>query len=77
MYIRRSFLNPLPLSDAQHRFTAEEADWGFTRFHEVRKLTSIDDHRAHPLVQDNRTTITALVRVMKDPTGVLWHSFVK
>lgn len=62
--------------NAQHRFTAEEADWGFTRFHEVRRLSSVDDQRSHPLVQDNRTTITAIIRVMKDPTGVLWHNFL-
>ncbi|CAO3672198.1 unnamed protein product [Umbelopsis vinacea] len=62
--------------NAQHRFTAEEADWGFTRFHEVRRLSSVDEQRTHPLVQDNRTTITAIIRVMKDPTGVLWHSFI-
>ncbi|KAG2175621.1 hypothetical protein INT43_001268, partial [Umbelopsis isabellina] len=64
------------IHNAQHRFTAEEADWGFTRFHEVRRLGSVDDNRTLPLVQDNATTITAVVRIMKDPTGVLWHSFV-
>jgi ubiquitin carboxyl-terminal hydrolase 7 len=27
-------------SAAHHRFTAEERDWGFTRFAELRKLFS-------------------------------------
>jgi len=30
-----------------------------------------------PLVQDDEANITAYVRVVKDPTGVLWHSFQK
>lgn len=30
-----------------------------------------------PLVQNDEANITAYVRVVKDPTGVLWHSFQK
>lgn len=30
-----------------------------------------------PLVEDDRANLTAYVRVVKDPTGVLWHNFVK
>jgi ubiquitin carboxyl-terminal hydrolase 7 len=63
---------------ANHRFTAEEGDWGFTRFAELRKLfaPSWEGHD-RPLVEGNSAKITAYVRVLKDPTGVLWHNFIK
>jgi ubiquitin carboxyl-terminal hydrolase 7 len=62
--------------DAHHRFIAEECDWGFTRFHDLRKLfTGIDGRR--PIIENDEAEITVFVRVLKDPTGVLWHNFVK
>lgn len=30
-----------------------------------------------PLIQNEEANVTAYVRVVKDPTGVLWHSFQK
>ncbi|CAG8433376.1 8105_t:CDS:10 [Ambispora gerdemannii] len=62
---------------ANHRFTADESDWGFTRFYEMRKLFVSTDNRARPLIENDSTNITAFVRVLKDPTGVLWHNFIK
>lgn len=62
---------------ANHRFTAEEGDWGFTRFAELRRLFSNSwDDRGRPMVEDNCCNVTAYVRVLKDPTGVLWHNFL-
>jgi ubiquitin carboxyl-terminal hydrolase 7 len=63
---------------AQHRFNVEEGDWGFTRFCDLQKLThrSGDGHDS-PLLEGDEVNITAYVRVIKDPTGVLWHNFVK
>ncbi|KAF8540340.1 hypothetical protein BDD12DRAFT_734829 [Trichophaea hybrida] len=61
---------------AHHRFTADEADWGFTRFVELRELLATSDKRPRPLVEDDSAQVTAYVRVMKDPTGVLWHNFI-
>lgn len=63
---------------ANHRFTAEEGDWGFTRFAELRKLFAgqWEDH-SRPMVENNAAKVTAYVRVLKDPTGVLWHNFIK
>ncbi|KAF9965293.1 hypothetical protein BGZ70_005095 [Mortierella alpina] len=61
---------------AHHRFTVEEADWGFTRFHEIRKLETPLDQRGLPLIDKGHTVITAYVRVYNDPTGVLWHNFI-
>jgi ubiquitin carboxyl-terminal hydrolase 7 len=64
-------------SQAHHRFTNEEQDWGFTRFVELRKLFSVTDGRSKPIIENDETIITAFVRVLKDPTGVLWHNFHK
>ncbi|KAF7680281.1 cysteine proteinase [Alternaria burnsii] len=62
---------------AHHRFTAEEGDWGFTRFAELRKLFSNSwEDRGRPMVEDNAANVTAYIRVLKDPTGVLWHNFI-
>jgi ubiquitin carboxyl-terminal hydrolase 7 len=62
---------------ATHRFTAEEGDWGFTRFAETRKLFSVPwDRFDRPMVEKDCAKLTAYVRVVKDPTGVLWHSFI-
>jgi len=62
---------------AHHRFTADEGDWGFTRFAELRKLFSNSwEDRGRPMVEDNAANVTAYIRVLKDPTGVLWHNFI-
>ncbi|KAF2220554.1 hypothetical protein BDZ85DRAFT_241274 [Elsinoe ampelina] len=62
--------------EANHRFTVEEGDWGFTRFAEKNRIfaTKFDD-KERPLVENDSAKITAYVRVIKDPTGVLWHNF--
>lgn len=64
-------------AEAHHRFTNEEQDWGFTRFVELRKLFSVSEGRPKPIIEEDETVITAFVRVLKDPTGVLWHNFHK
>ncbi|RGB42735.1 ubiquitin carboxyl-terminal hydrolase 5 [Rhizophagus diaphanus] len=61
---------------AHHRFTAEESDWGFTRFYDLRKLLTPCENRTRALIENDSTNITAFVRVLKDPTGVLWHNFI-
>ncbi|KAF1954244.1 cysteine proteinase [Byssothecium circinans] len=61
---------------ATHRFTAEEGDWGFTRFAELRRLFAPWEDRDRPMVEDDAANVTAYVRVLKDPTGVLWHNFI-
>ncbi|ROT43204.1 ubiquitin carboxyl-terminal hydrolase [Sodiomyces alkalinus F11] len=61
---------------AHHRFTKEEADWGFTRFYELRKMFNVPFEGAtRPLCENDMATITAYVRVVEDETGVLWHNF--
>jgi ubiquitin carboxyl-terminal hydrolase 7 len=62
---------------ATHRFTYDEGDWGFTRFVEIRKaFTSPWEGNDRPLIENDSAKVTAFVRVVKDPTGVLWHSFL-
>ena len=63
--------------DANHRFIAEECDWGFTRFSELRKLFNVQEGHIRPTIEDESADITVYVRVLEDPTGVLWHNFVK
>lgn len=73
-----SICRPLLMTtEAHHRFTNEEQDWGFTRFVELRKLFSVSEGRPKSIIEDDKTVITAFVRVLKDPTGVLWHNFHK
>jgi ubiquitin carboxyl-terminal hydrolase 7 len=75
-YARKTVAN---LSDAHHRFVAEECDWGFTRFVDLRKLYTPDAQagKTRATIENDEVEITAFVRVLKDPTGVLWHNFVK
>lgn len=62
---------------ANHRFTADEGDWGFTRFADKNKIFAAKfDNFDRPLVENDTAKVTAYVRVLKDPTGVLWHNFV-
>lgn len=61
---------------ANHRFNADEGDWGFTRFAEIRKLFAVQwEGRGRPMVENDAVNVTAYVRIYKDPTGVLWHNF--
>ncbi|KAK9465799.1 hypothetical protein V1512DRAFT_265394 [Lipomyces arxii] len=60
---------------ASHRFTPDEKDWGFTKFYELRRLTTKHEDKDIPIVEDDKVNITAYVKIVKDPTGVLWHNF--
>ncbi|RIB01653.1 hypothetical protein C2G38_2230141 [Gigaspora rosea] len=61
--------------NAHHRFTIEESDWGFHRFYDQSKLFVPSINHTHPLIENDACNITAFVRIIKDPTGVLWHNF--
>lgn len=76
MLVLTPYNNLIPV-DAHHRFVAEECDWGFTRFHDLRKLYNAQDHQKRPIIEDDTAEVTVFVRVLKDPTGVLWHNFQK
>ncbi|ORX62673.1 cysteine proteinase [Hesseltinella vesiculosa] len=53
----------------QHRFQADESDWGFTRFVEMQNLET-------NYLESNAVRISVIVKVVKDPNGVLWHNFL-
>ncbi|KAG0165848.1 hypothetical protein DFQ28_005241 [Apophysomyces sp. BC1034] len=61
---------------AQHRFNTDESDWGFTRFIQLRQLYSADTKGEPSYLENDSLRITTIIRVIKDPTGVLWHNFV-
>lgn len=72
MYIRLNFIR----TAAQHRFQAYETDWGFTTFISQKELTESTDDKPQFLVNDT-VILTTIVRLIRDPNGVLWHNFLK
>lgn len=64
--------------DSQHRFEPTEPDWGFNQFTTPRCLIKGDSTTGHKaLLSDDKLVVVGRVQVIKDPTGMLWHSFVK
>lgn len=59
---------------AHHRFTADEGDWGFTQFFDLRKLFIPVEDNTSPLISSNKVNLTVYIRILNDPTGVLWHN---
>ncbi|CAO3632410.1 unnamed protein product [Cunninghamella blakesleeana] len=47
-----------------------ESDWGFTRFVDLRQL--VGDKGC---LENDAIRITTIIKIIKDPTGVLWHNF--
>ena len=44
----------------------------------LRRLYQMDTSTGTgPMLEDDRLRISVIVRVIKDPTGVLWHNFAK
>ncbi|KAJ3129556.1 hypothetical protein HK098_001032 [Nowakowskiella sp. JEL0407] len=62
-------------STAQHRYTTVEQDWGFNHLIKLGMLTTPVDGFSRPLIEDDKTTIVAYVKIIKDESGVLWHNF--
>jgi ubiquitin carboxyl-terminal hydrolase 7 len=61
---------------AQHRFAKEESDWGFTRFILLKDLFH-QEETDNGFVENDSVRITTIIRIVKDPTGILWHNFIK
>jgi len=68
-------LCPFLSSEAHHRFTEEEADWGFTQF--VGRKTFYSEEKGKKFLLDDAVTLTFSLRIMKDPLRTLWHNFQK
>jgi ubiquitin carboxyl-terminal hydrolase 7 len=62
---------------ASHRFYSGETDWGFTQFMNIRNSYLRSNHNNEAVIAKggNETNISAYVRIVQDPTGVLWHNF--
>lgn len=60
-------------NNTHHRFSAEEVDWGFTRYHDIKTLTG---GKAPFVNAKHQTVISIFLRVVKDETGVLWHNLI-
>ncbi|CAG8516948.1 10020_t:CDS:10 [Dentiscutata heterogama] len=61
---------------ANHCFTAEESDWGFTRFCSHYRLFFPLENRTRSLIENDTCNITAFVRILKEPNGLPWHNFI-
>lgn len=61
---------------SHHRFDAADSDWGFSNFIDVNHLRYATKNRREPILNEGRLNLTAYVRILKDPTGVLWHNFM-
>lgn len=64
------------INRSYHRFNGSDTDWGFANVIEPNHLKYPTRGRPQPLLNDGAINITAYVRVLKDPTGVLWHNFI-
>lgn len=62
---------------AQHRFDANEPDWGYAAFTTPGVLAQGDAGTRHQaLLADDGLEVVVRVQIIRDPTGVLWHNFV-
>ncbi|PRT54580.1 Ubiquitin carboxyl-terminal hydrolase 21 [Wickerhamiella sorbophila] len=60
---------------AHHRYNPRTMDWGYSHMCEVRSALTRGTRPA-ALIEKNKVNITAFLRTIKDPTGILWHDFV-
>lgn len=64
------------INRSHHRFNDADSDWGFANFIDQNHIKHPTKNRPVPLLNGNEINITAYVRILKDPTGVLWHNFI-
>ncbi|OLL21788.1 Ubiquitin carboxyl-terminal hydrolase 21 [Neolecta irregularis DAH-3] len=60
---------------SHHRFHLDETDWGYSRFCDAKRLFAPDDDHSPPLLAGEKINLSTFVRVVHDPTGILWHDF--
>lgn len=59
---------------SHHRFSPETKDWGFTQFYKLKDLTFPIGQHSLPMISNNKVNFTVYLRILNDPTGVLWHN---
>jgi len=62
---------------AQHRYNTTEVDWGFNNFAKFKELLNPIDENTRPIIENDAVTIKVMLRIVEDPTGVLWHKFLE
>lgn len=62
--------------EAKHRFNPDESDWGFTQFMKLSTLYNDSKIPQKDFLVDDTLIIVAVVRIIKDTTGNLWHNFL-
>ncbi|KAI6001236.1 ICP0-binding domain of ubiquitin-specific protease 7-domain-containing protein [Pisolithus albus] len=59
------------VSNSDHRFTAEQCDWGFTRFKQLHELFNVQEGHSRPIIEEESADISVYVRVLEDSAPVL------
>ncbi|KAJ3333525.1 hypothetical protein HDU76_007055 [Blyttiomyces sp. JEL0837] len=62
-------------STAQHRYNPNEADWGFNHLVKLSQLFTPVEPFTRPFIENDQTVIVVHMKIIKDVTGVLWHTF--
>ncbi|SCW02136.1 LAFE_0E14972g1_1 [Lachancea fermentati] len=60
---------------SHHRFCSNDTDWGFANFIDLENLKHRTNSKLSGFLSQNKLNISVFVRILKDPTGVLWHNF--
>lgn len=61
---------------SSHRFCPTDTDWGFSNFIDLDYLKFYTRSRPSGFLSEGKLNISVFVRILKDPTGVLWHNFM-
>lgn len=61
--------------DAHHRFIAEESDWGFTRFSELRKLFHVQEGQTRSVIEDESADVSVFCPRLEGPNGGVMAQF--
>lgn len=60
--------------ETRHRYNSQEKDYGFSQYASIGSL--LGEEGVEPLIKDDSLVIVTIVRLINDPTGVLWHKFI-
>lgn len=64
------------VNKSHHRFDSADTDWGFANLIDLNHLKYPSKNYSLSFLKDGQLNVTVYVRILKDPTGVLWHNFV-
>lgn len=64
------------INKSNHRFNNSNKDWGFSNFIDLNHLKYQSQYKPSGFLSNDSLNISLFVRILKDPTGVLWHDFI-